>query len=119
MAEAKKTAPKAVKPEAQTKDVEDNKIYAAIGYIGILFLIPLLVAKDSAFAQFHAKQAINLFILSFIGSTVGSILPIIGWFIILPVVAIGSFVLAIIGIINAINGKMEKLPLIGEIQIVK
>ena len=42
-------------PMGDPKDVEENKLIAAVGYLGILFLIPLLAKKDSPFAQFHAK----------------------------------------------------------------
>jgi hypothetical protein len=37
------------------KDVADNKLVAALSYIWILFLIPLLAKRDSKFCQFHAK----------------------------------------------------------------
>jgi hypothetical protein len=60
-----------VKPTApassgSSKDAEDNRVMAAIGYLGILFLVPLLVKKDSPFAQFHAKQGLALFVFAVI-----------------------------------------------------
>ena len=40
----------------------DNKIIAALSYIGILCLIPLLAKKDSKFAQEHGKQGLIMLI---------------------------------------------------------
>jgi uncharacterized membrane protein len=90
-------------------DVEENKIFAIIGYLGILFLVPLLAKKESPFAQFHAKQGMVLCITSFVAMFVIWI-PFIGW-------AIWLFLLImmIMGIINASGGKMKELPLIGGI----
>jgi uncharacterized membrane protein len=60
------------------KDINENKFVAAIGYICILFLIPLLLKKDSPFAQYHAKQGLYLFIVFFIGQAVFWF-PLFGW----------------------------------------
>jgi len=94
-----------------SKDVEENKAIAAIGYIGILFLIPLLAKKDSPYAQYHAKQGLVLFVADVILGFVGWI-PFIGW----AVLGIGGllvFILFIIGLMNALGGKMQPLPVIG------
>ena len=37
-------------------DVQNNKVMAVLSYIGILVLIPILAAKESPFARFHANQ---------------------------------------------------------------
>lgn len=117
MAEEKKAAPK--KAANNTKDIENNKALAAIGYLGILFLVPLLAAKESPYAQFHAKQSVNLFIIGAGASIIAGIIPILGWFIIAPIVSIGWLILSILGLVNALNGKEEKLPLVGDFQIIK
>jgi uncharacterized membrane protein len=104
--------PKA-EPTADQKDIEENKIMAVIAYIGILCLIPLLAKKDSPFAQFHGKQGLVLFIAGIIVGAV-SALPFIGWFIVAPLGSIFILILAIMGIINAAQGKMKELPLIGQ-----
>ena len=41
-------------------DVEQNKVMAILAYFGILVLIPILAAKDSKFARFHANQGLLL-----------------------------------------------------------
>jgi uncharacterized membrane protein len=93
------------------KDVTDNKAIAAVGYIGILFLIPLL-KKDSPYAQFHAKQGLVLFILEMVLWVVAMV-PVLGW-IVSFVGGIIAFILFIIGLLNALNGKTEPLPIIGK-----
>jgi len=91
------------------QDVNENKAMAAIAYLGILFLIPLLAKKDSPFAQYHAKQGMILFIVWVVASFVIWI-PILGW-----IMGILLFVLFIIGIVNVLGGKMKPLPVIGSL----
>ena len=98
-------------------DVEKNKWMGVIAYF--IFFIPLLVDKDSEFGKFHANQGLNLLILSIAVGVIGSIIPIIGWLIILPIGGIFCLVLLIMGVINAINGETKKLPLIGQFQLIK
>lgn len=99
------------------KDIEDNKVMALLAYIGFLFLVPLLAAKESKFAKFHTNQGIVLFIAELILSIV-AIIPILGW-IVSAVGGIILFVLTILGIVNAIQGKAKELPIIGKFKILK
>lgn len=102
-------------------DAEKNKPMAIIGYIiPILFFIPLVTdAKNSAYAKFHANQQLVILIAAIVINVVGSIIPFIGWFIILPIGSILLIVLAIMGIIHAAKGEMKKLPIIGGFEIIK
>ena len=106
---------------SQSADVEKNKMMAIIGYIlPFLFFIPLVTdAKDSKFAKFHANQQLVLLIGVIAVNVIGTIIPILGWFIILPFGSLALFVLAIIGLINAAKGEMKKMPLIGGFDILK
>ncbi len=101
----------------EAKDVENNKIMAVLAYI--LFLIPLLAAKESPYAKFHTNQGLILFIAGIAVSVVGSIIPLIGWFLILPIGGLIVGILGIIGIINAFTGKAKELPIIGKFKILK
>src|SRR5437762_547806 len=80
---------------ADPKDVEQNKVYAILAYLGILVLVPLLAAKESKFAQYHANQGLVLFIADIICGFVIWI-PVVGW-----AVGIALLVLWIMGIMNA------------------
>ena len=88
-----------------------NKLLAALSYVSILFLVPLLFAQDDEFAKFHAKQGARLFVCNAIGSILGSIFSI-GW-----VVNLLLIYLMVVGIRNALNGKWEALPYIGKFKL--
>jgi len=103
----------------KTEDLEQVKIMAALAYFGILFFLPLVTNPESKFGKFHANQGLVLLITGVVVSTVGGIIPIIGWFIILPLGSLFTLVLAIIGIVNALNKKMKPLPVIGGIELIK
>ena len=85
----------------------DDKLMGALAYLGILVLIPLLMKKDSAFVQFHAKQGLVLFIAEVILSWI----PFVGWFFLAPILGI----VALIALIMAVSGKEWKIPLIWSI----
>lgn len=115
-------APQPEAPKAGSADAEKNKVMAIIGYIiPILFFIPLLSeeTKKSPFAKFHANQQLNLLLAAIAVNVVGTIIPILGWFIILPLGSLLLIVLAIIGIINGAKGEMKKLPIIGGFELIK
>ena len=99
-------------PQIQPKKSE-NDLLAILSYLGIFFLIPLLVSRDNAFVQYHAKQGLVLFIAEVIGGCISAI-PIIGWFILGPILFIVWVVFSIIGIINVVGGKKAPLPIIGQ-----
>ncbi len=91
-----------IKPDK--KDIEDNKVIAALGYVSIICFVPLFLKKDSKFAQFHAKQGLILFIMELLG-----FLPLIGW--VLFVIAV---LFAIWGIKSTLEGKYWKMPILGD-----
>ena len=103
-------------PEApfsgQNPDVEENRMIAAIGYLGILCLVPLFLKKSSPFAQHHGKQGLVL-VVAWLALFVANVIPFLGqiaWF-------VGSLLLlmlVILGIVNALNGKFWEMPFLGE-----
>lgn len=99
------------------ESVGNDKIFAVLAYFGILWVVPLVAAKDSDFAMYHANQGFVLFLFS-IAIPFISFFPFIG--------GIASFavfvfylVLFITGILNAANGRMESLPIIGGIKLLE
>ncbi len=97
------------------KDVQENKAIAFLSYLSILCLIPLLAGKESKFAQFHSKQGLILFIVWILASWISGFIPIIGWFLLAPIVTITGLVLSIIGLLNVAHGETKELPIIGDI----
>lgn len=107
--------------EVDHQDAADNKWLALIGYIGLLFLVPLLAAPNSKFARFHANQSLVLWLAGIILSIASSIIvwiPIIGW-LFTAVASVLPVVFMILGMINAYNGKAKELPVIGKFRILK
>ena len=89
-------------------DVEANKILAALSYVGVLCLVPLLAKKDSKFAQFHAKQGLVIFI--------GEVITMFLFFIpiISQVLMLGLAVVSILAILKVMSGEWWKIPYVYE-----
>ena len=108
-------------------DVEKNKVFAILAYLGILVLVPILAAKDSPFARYHANQGLILFVgaiaaaismviiifilghIPFLGTIAVCCLGPIVW----VVFMLACLVFTVLGILNAVGGKMKPLPVIG------
>ena len=100
-------------------DKKVNTGYGILSYIGILILIPFLDEKfkKTEYGKFHLNQALVLIIGWFIVSFAW-VVPILGW-IVGFVGGILLFVLWIMAIIGAAQGNMNKVPLLGDIKIIK
>ena len=100
-------------------DIEKNKVWAAISYLGLIGIIIALVceAKDSPFVKFHLNQSLGLLIASLVAFAV-SMVPILGW-IIAPLIWLVVLVFMVMGIINAAQGELKRLPLIGNFDLIK
>ena len=97
-------------------DIEKNKTMAGLAYL--IFFLPLIACPDSKYGKFHANQGLLLLIASIVGTVVLSIIPIIGWVLLLfyPLVIL---VLGIMGLVNGFSGKAKPLPIIGKYTIIK
>lgn len=120
-------------------DISDNKVFALLSYIGILVLVPLIAAPKSKFARFHANQGLVLLIgeaaysvargvllgvlrvlrefTLFGGAVFGPVYWIVN--IITGLFSLVFLVFAIVGIINAAQGKAKELPFISRFNIIK
>lgn len=99
-----------------SNDINNNKVMAVLAYIGILFLIPLFLAKDSKFARFHVNQGILNFIFGFILGLLTNI-PFIGF--VFWILSIVPTIFMILGIVNAVKGRAKELPIIGKYTLIK
>lgn len=111
--------------EAKTQDqIElDSKIFAALSYLSILFVVPWIIKKDDTFVVFHVRQGMILFlaeiviwfvlwllesllttIFSFGAFTIMSVLYKLAWLLFAGV--------SIVGVYFAAKGKFKKLPIL-------
>lgn len=105
------TGPEKVDSQPVKPTHEKNVGMAVVAYI--LFFVPLLTdAKDDPFVKYHVKQGLVLFIAAMIANaTSWMFIPLMFFMWIFHVAII---VLAILGILNAVHGKKEPLPFIGQ-----
>lgn len=94
---------------------EKNTLMAVLAYLSILVLIPLLVAKDDPFVKFHVKQGLVLAIIGLLVSILSMGMMMWIFFPIVGIINLGLLALSIMGIVNVIQGKEQKLPLVGHL----
>lgn len=93
----------------------DPKVASLLCYLGgfVTGIIFLILEKQSRYVKLHAVQSIVVFASLVVLSILFSVIPIIGWllgFLLAPV----SFILWIGLMLLALQGKLHKLPIIGD-----
>ena len=112
----------------------DAILLATVGYIPLLFFLPLFVGTKEPFAKFHGRQSLVLFAVVIVfnlavgvsdlvlGRVLGSMFLLgfffkaVAWLIHYPagfVVAVAYAVLVIIGIVQAATGQYWRIPVVG------
>ena len=92
----------------------NKKVTAILCYFSLLLWIVAYVVGDREGAKHHLNQGLVLNLLSIIGGVVAKIVPGVGL-----VLGIIILVFAIMGIVAAVKDEDKKLPIIGDIQILK
>lgn len=116
-------------------DIETNKVLALLSYFGLLVLVPIFAAKHSPFARYHANQGLVLLVgmliwgvidgalTALLRALLGNALGLWGMYSFcgtaLNIVYAGFSILAVIGIINVLNGRAKELPIIGKYRLLK
>ena len=97
-------------PSKEEQNIVEGKIFAVLGYLSILCIIPLIFKKDNSFVLLHSKQGLVLFI----GEVAVFILSIVfPW-----ILKMGLFVLftiSFLGILAVLQGRKIELPLVAEL----
>ena len=89
-------------------DVADNRLLAALSYVGLLFVVPLLAGQRSEYAMFHCRQGIMVF-------AVQSVLSLLVWVPVLGVLAYAVVLTAsVVGFVKAWRGERWEMPIIGK-----
>ena len=91
------------------EEIQSGKTMAIIAYL--IFFSPLLMddMRKNKFVMLHTEQSIVLLILNIAAGIVGTITCGIGLVLYIP-----WLILLIMGIMNAANGEVKPLPLIGQ-----
>lgn len=117
-------------------DIEHNRIYGYLSYLGPLFLVGLFAVPNSKFARFHANQGLVLllatigyviltvlltllcsFLIRIFAATLivpillGIVLRIVRFGVILPILGMA------LGLWNVYHGRAKELPVIGSIRL--
>jgi len=112
--EAPKQPAQPAKPaEKPIQTTQDEKMWAAIGYIAFLGLVTMAMKPKSEFCRQHASQGLVLFAVWFVGLillAIGSVFSIVG-----GILMIAVTVLAILGILKAFSSYELKVPVLSDI----
>jgi uncharacterized membrane protein len=121
-------------PDLSDRPSQDAVLLAALGYIPLLFFLPLFVGTRAPFARFHGRQSLVMFsaVLTFqvmvwlsdlvLGRILGSMFLLglffkaVAWLIHYPTgfaVAALYAVLAVAGIVQAATGAYWRIPVLG------
>lgn len=91
------------------------KISCAVGYL--FFFVPTIMLDDNQLGQFHANQSLLNLILSVVGGTVLSMIPVVGMWLFLLMQLFCMFN-GIRGIVLSLQGKAKGIPVFGQITII-
>lgn len=111
------------------RDIEDNRIMAAIAYLGPLCLIPYFAAQHSPFARKHAVRGVNLFLaecIYFVGTGVlQQVFALFSWQLELIFSAAAFLcglvfpVLSFLSFGFALRGENKRIPVVERIRFVR
>jgi uncharacterized membrane protein len=113
------TPPEATPPQLAQQEIDSGKTMAILSYIpvamiGLIVAIISIAQKNNAYSQYHAKQALTLYICALAAALV--CLPLCFLCIGFPrliAAQVCALVLCVLGIINASGGQCKPLPLTG------
>lgn len=87
----------------------DKRTTDIVAYITPIGLILALIFGDRENSKFHVNQALVIWLASIL-----DVIPCIGW-----LWGIFCFICAVMGVISAINGEENEIPLLGGIKLIK
>ncbi len=111
MADEKNIIDASSKSEDSEKSIlsSGEKLLSALGYVSFFCILPLVLKTESKFCQFHGKQGLVLALIFLCFSWIGLMSNAF-----LILLKIAYILLALAGIVNAIQGQKWKIPVIGE-----
>lgn len=91
----------------------DKKVTDIVAYITIIGWAIAYAIGDREGSKFHLNQALVLALAELLLGVITAIVPI------LSIVGLVLFVLWVIGLVAAIQGQEKRIPLLGDIQLLK
>ena len=107
---------------------------AAVGYLPLLFLVPLLGAREDEFARFHGRQGLALFLV-FVGAwlaiwvvdllfgrvlghviLLGFLFRMVAWLVhnvVGTLLSLAYIAAMLVGVVQAAQGRWWRLPFVG------
>ncbi|MFH1354484.1 MAG: hypothetical protein ABIH36_04370 [bacterium] len=96
--------------DRQVVDVDENKLLAALSYVGVLVLAPLLMGRNNSFVRWHAKQGLVILIGMVVALMAAAWMPVVG-----NVLFLVLLIVSVIGLVQALLGRSWRIPIIGQI----
>jgi uncharacterized membrane protein len=90
--------------EVVRKPDDKQKLLAALSYVGILFILPVLLGDKTKFVRLHVRQGVIVCAFEF-GTVLFGWIPLFGWSFSLAVL-----VVAIVAFVRAFRGEEWKIP---------
>jgi len=89
-----------------------DKLLLVLCYVGLLSVVPYLVARSPGLLQFHARQGLALGLLGVVCAGLG-LVPFIGFVGHVGIALV--IVLSILGIVKALSGERWRIPVAAEL----
>lgn len=99
---------------SMASSAQKNKLMAVLAYLGVLVIVSFIFAKDDQFVKFHIKQGLVLLAIEAVVWIIRMSMIFYPLWFILHLINLAAFILAIVGIINALKGEEKQLPLVGD-----
>ncbi|MBQ8080108.1 MAG: hypothetical protein IJ236_09165 [Oscillospiraceae bacterium] len=109
--------PEDITDEFDESDITANKGVSIAACFPILFWIPIVASKESAYGKHYANQGFILLVMGIVFGIVGSILgliPVVGA-ILSAILNLIDFAAFLFLLINAINSKAKYIPFVGKL----
>lgn len=86
---------------------QDEKFFAALAYVFVLFVVTLVAKPKSKYCKFHARQSMVLFLVSIVVLFVLAAVPLVG-----SLLTLALFAVYILAIYRAYMGEMWAIPVV-------
>ena len=90
-----------------------TQVMAAMSYLGILALVPLIVNGRDPYVGFHARQGLILWIWEVL-AVFSLALPVVGK-IFFQTSSLLCFILSVAGLVSVLLGRAWKFPVVGDL----